>query len=134
VTAGCGAAAQPRPAPRIGAREAAKLEALAGRVAANATRDPCAAHAAAASLQTEADAAVNGGRIPVALRGKLLAGVAAVVQTAPACNATPTPTPAPAPVVVHPAPRPHPEPHPKPHDHHPKPPKPHGHGPHGHDH
>ena len=126
ITAGCGAGAHPRPAPHIGARDAAKLESLANRIAATASSDPCAARAAAASLQTAADAAVNAGRVPAALRPKLLAGVAAVVQTAPAC----TPAPTPAPVVVHaPPPKPHGhEDHPKPHDH-----GPHDHG-HGHEH
>ena len=117
VVAGCGAGPNPRPTPHIGALEAAKLESLANTIATTASTDPCAAHAAAMSLQTEAAAAVNSGRIPLRLRSQLLAGAAAVLRATPACAPV---APPPAPITVHP----------HPHQEKPKPPK-HDHG-HGH--
>jgi hypothetical protein len=132
--AGCGGQAS-RPEPRLAQRDAARLVALARRVARDAPSDGCAARRDVAALSSQAHALVAAGRVPLRLRAPLLAGVAAVAADAPAC-APPAPAPAPTPAPAATAPpakaRGHEKPghEQRPHRH---PDHGHGHG-HGHDH
>jgi hypothetical protein len=127
VAGGCGGHAR-QAEPQLARGDAAQLVSLARRVAQDAPTDGCAAKRDIAALSAKAHALVASGRVPVALRARLLAGVAAVEADAPACT-PPAPAPAPAPVAT-PAPAPAGG-HGKGHDKH----KDHGHGRgHGHGH
>jgi hypothetical protein len=59
--------------------------------------DRCAARQEIAALQSQADALLASGRVPVALRAQLRRGVASLVRAQPVC------TPPPPPVVVQPS-------------------------------
>ena len=103
VIAGCGGHAR-RAEPQLARGDATQLASLARRVAQDAPTDGCAAKRDIAALSAKAHALVAAGRVPVRLRGQLLAGVSAIETDAPAC-APPAPAPAPA-AAAAPAPAP----------------------------
>jgi hypothetical protein len=110
AAAGCGG--HTRSEPRLAARDAQQLIALAQSVARDAPADGCAARREIESVRAKSRALVAAGRVPTRLQAPLLAGVARLVAAAPPCT-----PPAPAPVAATTASRPAARPQAHPHGH-----------------